>query len=453
MDAVYMENITKKFGDIVANNKVNFSVKKGEIHCLLGENGAGKTTLMKILFGLFQQDTGNIYINEKKVDIKGPAQAINQGIGMIHQHFMLVERLSVVENIIAGYEPVKNHFINYKKAREDVEYLSKKYHLLVNPEAKIENISVGEQQRVEILKALYREAEILILDEPTAVLTPQEIEELFSVMKTLRKNNKTIIFITHKLNETMTISDRITVLRNGKKINTVMTENIDSTDLAKMMVGRDVILDIEKPPRHDTKNIFRVKDMSLFNPDSNIRLNNINLSIDEGEILGVAGVEGNGQLELEEGIMGLREIDKGHVFLRNWEMTDLSIREKRNNGIAYIPSDRIKRGLIMDFNLEKNLIIGSEWNPEFSKKGILRQENIEKYSKNIIEKYDIRTPDTKVKAASLSGGNQQKLILGREFSKNPKVIIASQPTRGIDIGAKEFIHKVLLDMRGKGKGI
>ncbi|MFW5976436.1 MAG: ABC transporter ATP-binding protein [Bacillota bacterium] len=453
MNAIYMKNITKKFGETIANNQIDFEVKEGEIHCLLGENGAGKTTLMKILFGLFEKDEGNIFIRDKEVDINGPREAIDLGIGMIHQHFMLVNRLSVMENIIAGFEPTRNHFIDYKKARKDVEILSQKYQMKVNPEAKIENISVGEQQRVEILKALYRKAEILILDEPTAVLTPQEIEQLFSVMNTLRENNETIIFITHKLKETLAISDRITVLRDGKKINTVETESTNSTELAELMVGREVVLDIEKPPRENRKNIFRIKDMELYNPENNLSLKNINFSIEEGEILGVAGVEGNGQLELEEGIMGLKELDRGHVFLRNREITNLSIREKRNNGIAYIPSDRLKRGIVEGFTLEKNLILGSQWNSEFSNKGVLNKKNIEQYSKKIIEKYDIKTSGTGALASSLSGGNQQKLVLGREFSKNPEIIIASQPTRGVDIGAKEFIHNVLLEMREKNKGI
>lgn len=448
-----LKNITKRFGDIIANNSVNLEVNKGEIHCILGENGAGKTTLMKILFGLYSKDSGSIYINEKEVEINSPREAIALGIGMIHQHFMLVNRLTVTENIVAGLEPKNGIFIDQARAKKAVRELSERYGLKVNPDAKIENISVGEQQRVEILKALYRQADILILDEPTAVLTPQEVEELFAVMEKLKKDGKTIIFITHKLKETMAISDRITILRDGKNVGTVKTEETTPKELARMMVGREVILKVDKQFKNPGDVVLQVENLYATNKKSYLRLKNINFSIKRGEILGVAGVEGNGQLELEEILMGLMEVDQGKIFFNNQEITKLSTAARRELGLAHIPSDRLRRGLIGNFDLERNIILGLEWNKPFAKKGILVHNQIQSYSQKVMKQFDVRSISSKARAFELSGGNQQKLIIGRELSRNPELIIAAQPTRGVDVGAIEYIHKLLLEMRDKGKGI
>ncbi len=453
MFAVEMKNISKSFADNIANNQIDFSVNDGEIHCILGENGAGKTTLMKILFGLYSKDSGSVYIKNQEVNIHQPRQAIDLGLGMIHQHFMLVDRLTVTENIIAGDEPRKGLFIDLKEAEKRVEDLSSKYGLEIDPGVRIEDISVGEQQRVEILKALYRKAEILILDEPTAVLTPQETDELFNVMRELKNNGKTIIFITHKLKETMAISDRITVLRNGEKVAAVNTFDTDPTQLARMMVGRDVVLRVDRKNSEIGDTLFSVEDLSLYNKISNLSLKKINLSIREGEILGVAGVEGNGQLELEEALMGLRSFDNGRIFLNSEDISRLNAREKRGSGMAYIPSDRLKRGLIKEFTIERNLILGLEWNKPFAKTGMLKRNQIKEYCEKIIDQFDIRCSGSSALVSDLSGGNQQKLIIGRELLQEPDFILASQPTRGVDVGAIEYIHKLLLELRANGKGI
>jgi simple sugar transport system ATP-binding protein len=453
MTAVEMKNITKTFGKVLANDAVDLTVKKGEIHCILGENGAGKSTLMKILFGLYHKDCGEIYINGSEANINQPREAISLGIGMIHQHFMLVNRLTVTENIIAGKEPVSGIFIDKEKAAGMVRKLSEKYNLKVNPFARVENISVGEQQRVEILKALYREAEILILDEPTAVLTPQETEELFSVMRKLKSDGKTIIFITHKLKETMAISDRVTILRDGKRVGTVETAGTNPQELARMMVGRDVVLRVEKKPGEKAGTILKIVDLSLFNKKNNLRLKDINLAIRSGEILGIAGVEGNGQLELEEAITGLMKVESGKVYLKGQDISRLGTRKRRQMGIAHIPSDRLKRGLIKNFSLVRNVILGSEWQEPFARRGLLRNKVIREYTNGIIEKFDIRTISSKIKVTGLSGGNQQKVILGRELMQEPELIIAAQPTRGVDVGAIEYIHNLLLEMRDRGKAI
>lgn len=453
MDAVKMKNITKRFGEVVANDKVDFNVKKGKIHSILGENGAGKSTLMKILFGLYTKNEGEIYIRDEKVDIKSPSTAIKLGIGMIHQHFMLVNRLSVTENIIAGQEPVKNIFINKNEARKKVSELAGRYNFKINPEAKIEDLSVGEQQRVEILKALYRDAEILILDEPTAVLTPQEVEEFFEVLKSLKEAGKTIIFITHKLEETMKISDRITILRDGKKIADLKTKETNSNELARMMVGKEIDFGVDKKEVESGKDVLRLEDINAYNEKNFLNLNNISFKVGEGEILGVAGVEGNGQLELEEIIMGLMNFNSGKIYFKEKDISHYSTSQRRQLGIAHIPSDRLKRGMIGDFNLGENMILGSEWQKPFAENGILNEDRIFKYSDKIIKDFDIRTTGSRSLAADLSGGNQQKLVLGRELSREPELLVVAQPTRGVDVGAREFIHDILLEMRSAGKAI
>jgi len=435
MKIIELKKITKRFGNVIANDGIDLDIEKGRIHCLLGENGAGKTTLMKILFGLYSFDRGRILLNGKQVKIKSPGQAINLGIGMIHQNFMLIDRLSVAENIVAGCEPKKGIFLDMIKAKKDVRQLSEAYGLRLKPDAKIEDISVGEQQRVEILKILYRDADILILDEPTAVLTPREVEELFSILKQLKHNGKTIIFITHKLKETMAISDRITVLRDGKKVDTVDTSDTNPNELAKMMVGRDVILRIDKKDKQPGKIIFQIRNLCATNPISHLELRNINLAIKEGEIVGIAGVEGNGQLELEEVLMGLRGIDDGEILLTGMDISKTDTATRRQLKIVHIPSDRVKRGLIRSQNIKKNLLLGSEWRTPFSNRGVLSQSAIEEYGQKVIDEFDIRCSGIKEKIDSLSGGNQQKVIIGRELSQDPKIIIAAQPTRGVDIGA------------------
>ena len=454
MDAVKMKNITKKFGEVVANDKVDLNVKKGEIHSILGENGAGKSTLMKILFGLYTKDNGEIFINDKKVDINSPSTAINLGIGMIHQHFMLVNRLSVTENIIAGQEPLANNlFIDKKSAKKKVKELAERYNFKINPGAKIEDFSVGEQQRVEILKALYRDAEILILDEPTAVLTPQEVEEFFGVLNTLKEAGKTIIFITHKLEETMEISDNITILRDGQKIADLKTEETDSNELARMMVGHEIDFSVDKDDIKSGEDVLRLEDINAYNEKSFLNLKNINFKVGEGEILGVAGVEGNGQLELEEIIMGLMNFKSGKIYFKDKDISHYSTSKRRKLGIAHIPSDRLKRGMIKGFNLGENIILGSEWQKPFAENGILNKDRIFKYSDKIIENFDIRTTGSRSLADDLSGGNQQKLVLGRELSREPELLVVAQPTRGVDVGAREFIHDLLLEMRSEGKAI
>lgn len=452
MNSVELKGITKKFGDVIANDNIDFKVKKGDIHCLLGENGAGKSTLVKVLFGLYSQDKGQIIIDGQNINNITPSKAIELGLGMIHQHFMLVDRLSVTENIIAGREVTKNGFIDLKTAMDEISKLSNKYGLKVDPEAKIEEISVGEQQRVEILKALYRDADILILDEPTAVLTPQETEELFQIMEELKKDGKTIIFITHKLKETMKISDKVTVLRDGKSVGNVETAETSPEKLARMMVGRDVVLRVEKEDKEAGKALLEVKDLN-FKSSHGTGLNDINFSVKTGEILGIAGVEGNGQHELEEVLMGLLKPDQGQIYFKGEQINHKTTYQRRQQGIAHIPSDRLKRGLVREFNLDWNLILGSEWKKPFASHGILNFNQIKLKGKKLIKNFDIRTPGLSTKASKLSGGNQQKAIIARELSSNPDLILAAQPTRGVDVGAIEYIHNLLLDMREKGKAI
>ncbi len=453
MKILELRNITKTFDNTIANDRIDLDIEKGEVHCLLGENGAGKTTLMKILFGLYGADEGSIHLCGKPVEIPSPSHAIELGIGMIHQNFMLVDRLSVAENIVAGCEPRKGFLLDLAKAKKNVKDSAKKYGFKLNPDAKIENISVGEQQRVEILKALYRHADILILDEPTAVLTPQEVEELFSIIRKLKEDGKTIIFITHKLKETMAVSDRITVLRDGKKVGTVQTADTRPEELAKMMVGRDVVLAAEKSEKAPGAVVFEVKDLSASNPVSHLRLKQINITVRAGEIVGIAGIEGNGQLEIEEVMMGLRPVDSGQIRLENQNITRLNTSSRRALGMVHIPSDRIRRGLLRSQSIEQNIILGSEWRKPFLRCGMFSRSAIESYSRRIIDEFQIRCTGSNETADALSGGNQQKLVIGRELSQNPKVIVAAQPTRGVDIGAIEYIHHLLLRMREQGKAI
>ncbi len=449
-----MRNITKQFPLVLANDRVNFSVYKGEIHALVGENGAGKTTLMSILYGLYQADSGEIFINGKEVNIVNPNAAINLKIGMVHQHFMLVPPLTVAENVILGMEPIKNNIlIDMESAIKKVEKLSKSMGFKIDPKAKIENISVGIQQRVEIIKVLYRGAEILVMDEPTAVLTPQEVEELFEILKSLKKQGKTIIFITHKLNEVMAISDRVTVMRQGKVVGVKNTKDTNQEEIATMMVGRKVIFEIEKQPLNLGRTVLKVEKLKVLNNKGLPAVKNISFEIKEGEILGFAGVEGNGQTELVEAITGLRPVTGGKIFLYNEDITNYSPRNIRENNIAHIPEDRRERGIILDYTVAENLILGNHYRPPFSKGLTLNFNTIYDYSNNLIKIFDIRPPDKDNLLKSLSGGNQQKVIIARELSGEPKLLIAAQPTRGLDVGSIEFVHQQVLSERNKGKAI
>jgi simple sugar transport system ATP-binding protein len=453
INAVEMHHITKRFPGVLANHDITFSVLKGEIHALLGENGAGKTTLMNILYGLYQADSGEIYIHGKKVDITEPKDAIALGIGMIHQHFMLIPPFTVAENVILGIEPEKNFLLDKEKAINDVKGISQKYGLIVDPEAKIQDLSVGIEQRVEILKALYRGAEILILDEPTAVLTPQEVEELFKVMKSLKEEGKTIIFITHKLKEPMATCDRITVLRKGEFVGTVDTEKTDIASLAQMMVGRDVCLEAEKSPHKAGEIVMEVKGLHAYNDRGIKALKGIDLELKKGEILGIAGVEGNGQLELAETLTGLRKAVAGSILIYKKDMTNAPVQKIIKSGVSHIPEDRRKRGLILDFSLAENLILGSHFRSPFSQRFRMDYDAVFVYADNLVKTFDIRGTGIHSQVKYLSGGNMQKVIVAREIGREPEIIIASQPTRGLDVGAIEYIHQQLLTMREEDKAI
>ncbi len=450
---VVMMGITKRFPGVLANDHVNLYVKRGEIHAIVGENGAGKTTLMKQLYGLIKPDSGTIYIDGKQIAINSPSDAISNGIGMVHQHFMLVPPLTVAENIVLGMEPVKGIIFDLNKAREDVEKLSKKYALHVDPDVKIEDISVGMQQRVEILKTLYRGADLLILDEPTAVLTPQETEELFEVMKNLKEQGKTIIFITHKLNEVMAITDYVTVMRLGKVTGRVKTKDTNPNELARMMVGRDVLLRVNKRPPHFGKKIFEIKNLWVKDNRRLDAVRGISLEIHEGEILGIAGVAGNGQSELVEAITGLRRVELGKIIFDGMDITNWSPKQIRRAGIAHVTEDRLKYGLIVKYPISYNFILSRYDERPFSNNGFLDLNAINTKADELIREFDVRTPSRDVLVGALSGGNQQKVIVAREFHFTPKFAVIAQPTRGLDIGAIEFIHNKILEMRDKGIGM
>lgn len=450
---VEMRGITKRFPGIVANDNISFSVKKGEIHALLGENGAGKSTLMNILFGLYEQDEGDILIRGEKVRIQNPNDANRLGIGMVHQHFMLVEPFTVTENIILGSEPKHGAAIDRKTARSKVTELSERYGLSVNPDATISEISVGMQQRVEILKTLYRGAEILIFDEPTAVLTPQEIEELMDIMRNLVREGKSIILITHKLKEIMAVSDMVTVIRRGKVIGSVATAETNPNKLAAMMVGKEVSFKVDKKEAVTGNVVLKIEDVKAENEKGIHVLNGINLEVRAGEIIGIAGVDGNGQSELIEAITGLRKVKSGRISLKDKDLTNKSPRAVIESGVSHIPEDRQKRGLVLDFSIGENMVLETYYKEPYSKGGFINYQEVYEYSRRLIEEYDVRTPSEHTLARALSGGNQQKAIIAREVDKNPDFLIAAQPTRGVDVGAIEFIHKRLIEQRDAGKAI
>ena len=452
---VEMLHITKEFPGIRANDDITLQLKKGEVHALLGENGAGKSTLMSVLFGLYQAEKGTIRINGKDVKINNPNDANAYRIGMVHQHFKLVEVFTVLDNIILGVEPNTAGVIRRKEAREKVLALSKRYGLKVEPDAMIEDISVGMQQRVEILKMLYRDNEILIFDEPTAVLTPQEIRELIQIMRDLTAEGKSILFITHKLNEIMEVADRCTVLRKGRCIGTVDVAETTEEELSRMMVGRDVQLVVDKSDPKPGADILTVDGLTVASKrHKNNAVKNVSFTVRSGEIVCVAGIEGNGQSELVYALTGIEKISGGRIFLKGQEITRSNIRARSKAGISHIPEDRHKYGLILDYSLAENLVLQRYWEPEFQNKGFIRRDKVLAYANHLIQRYDVRSGQGAVTSArSMSGGNQQKAIIAREIDKNPELLVAIQPTRGLDVGAIEYIHKQLIAQRDAGKAV
>ena len=451
-----MLNITKCFPGIIANDNITLQLKKGEIHALLGENGAGKSTLMSVLFGLYQPEEGEIRKDGKKVEIKDPNDANDLGIGMVHQHFKLVECFSVLDNIILGVETTKHGFLQKEEARKKVMALSEKYGLQVEPDALIEDITVGMQQRTEILKMLYRDNEILIFDEPTAVLTPQEIQELMKIMKNLSAEGKSILFITHKLSEIMQVADRCTVLRKGKYVGTVETKDTTPEKLSAMMVGRDVNFAVKKEECEPGDVVLDVQNMTVASKrHKNNAVNNVSLQVHRGEIVCIAGIDGNGQTEFVYGLTGLEPLKEGRITLNGEDITHASIRERSLKGMSHIPEDRHKHGLVLDYSLEYNMVLQRYFEPEFTGKGgFLKKGAIRSYAKRLIDQYDVRSGQGPVTIArSMSGGNQQKAIIAREIDKNPELLVAVQPTRGLDVGAIEYIHSQLVAQRDAGKGV
>ncbi|WP_166702047.1 ABC transporter ATP-binding protein [Bacillus albus] len=450
---IEMNNITKVFPGIVANDDITLQVKQGEIHALLGENGAGKSTLMNVLFGLYQPEQGEIKIKGNPVKITNPNIANDLGIGMVHQHFMLVHNFTVTENIILGNEPKKNGKIAVEEAAKEIKQLSEQYGLAVDPHAKIEDISVGMQQRVEILKTLYRGAEILIFDEPTAVLTPQEIHELIQIMKKLVQEGKSIILITHKLKEIMEVCDRCTIIRKGKGIGTVDVAETDEHKLAELMVGRQVNFKTEKIEAKPMKEVLSIANLIVHDTRKLPAVKGLDLTVRAGEIVGIAGIDGNGQSELIEAITGLRKVESGSIAIKGKEITNWPVRRITEEGIGHIPEDRHKHGLVLDFSVRDNIVLQTYYKNPFSKKGILNFSKITEKAKALIEQFDVRTPGEHTLARALSGGNQQKAIIAREVDRNPDLLIAAQPTRGLDVGAIEFIHKKLIEQRDNGKAV
>ena len=452
---IEMLHITKEFPGIRANDDITLQLRRGEIHALLGENGAGKSTLMSVLFGLYQPEKGEIRKNGKPVSINSPNDATALGIGMVHQHFKLIEVFTVLDNIILGAEDTKLGFLQKKEARRKVKELSEKYGLAIDMDAKVEDITVGMQQRVEILKMLYRDNEILIFDEPTAVLTPQEIDELMEIMRNLAKEGKSILFISHKLNEIMAVSDRCTVLRKGKYVGTIETAGTNKQELSNMMVGRPVQLEVVKDDAKPGDTVLEVRHYTvpskLHKKDA---VHDVSFDVHRGEILCIAGIDGNGQTELVYGLTGLEKISGGTITLDGQDITHASIRQRSKDGMSHIPEDRHKHGLVLDYTLEKNMVLQRYWQPQFQHNGFIKADEVRKYSDHLIEQYDVRSGQGSVTIArSMSGGNQQKAIIAREIDKDPKLLVAVQPTRGLDVGAIEYIHKQIVAQRDAGKAV
>lgn len=444
-------NITKQFPGVLANDHINLTLEKGEILALLGENGAGKTTLMNILYGLYRPDEGEILIHGKKVEIDGPTDAINEGIGMVHQHFMLIPVFTVTENVMLGEEAVKyGEFLDRPKAARKILEISETFNLKVDPNNYVRDLPVGVQQRVEIIKLLYREAEILIFDEPTAVLTPQEADELFSIMHSLTEQGKSIIFITHKLREVLAIADRIMVIRRGAVVGETTPDKADQNTLATMMVGRDINLEVEKKPKEPGEEVLSIDQLTVADKFQNIVVDNVSLSVHAGEIVGVAGVQGNGQTELVETITGLRKSASGKITMLRQDITKASPREITELGSAHVPEDRQLDGLVLPFPVAENLVLCTYYQEPYSKGLILQYQVIIDHARQLIDDFDIRTPDALTPVGSLSGGNQQKVIIARELSRPIQLLVASQPTRGLDVGSIEYIHHRILEKRDEG---
>ena len=452
-NVIEMREITKVFGEFVANDKINLELRKGEIHALLGENGAGKSTLMNMLAGLLEPTSGEIVVNGQVVKLDSPSKAASLGIGMVHQHFMLVEAFTVSENIILGSELTKNGVLDITRATREILELSERYGLAVDPSAKVADISVGAQQRVEILKTLYRGADILIFDEPTAVLTPSEIDELMAIMKNLVKEGKSIILITHKLDEIRAVSDRVTVIRRGKSIETVEIAGATNADLAEMMVGRSVSFKTVKQAPQPKEVVLSIKDLVVNENRGVPAVKNLSLDVRAGEIVGIAGIDGNGQSELIQAITGLRKIESGSVELKGQSIVGLHPRQITELSVGHVPEDRHRDGLVLEMMISENIALQTYYKEPLSKKGILNYTNIIDYAKKLMQEFDVRAASEIVTASALSGGNQQKAIIAREIDRNPDLLIVSQPTRGLDVGAIEYIHKRLIQERDNGKAV
>ena len=452
-NVIEMREITKIFGEFVANDKINLELRKGEIHALLGENGAGKSTLMNMLAGLLEPTSGEIVVNGKSEKLDSPSKAASLGIGMVHQHFMLVEAFTVAENIILGSEVTNKGVLDLKKANADILELSERYGLAVDPTAKVEDISVGAQQRVEILKTLYRGADILIFDEPTAVLTPAEILELMEIMKTLVKEGKSIILITHKLDEIRAVADRVTVIRRGKSIQTVGIEGATNKDLAEMMVGRSVSFVTEKEEAQPKEVVLQISDLIVNENRGVPAVKELSLDVRAGEIVGIAGIDGNGQSELIQAITGLRKVKSGSIKIKGQEVVGLSPRKITEMNVSHVPEDRHRDGLVLEMMLSENIALQTYYKEPLSKNGVLNYNQINSYARKLMEEFDVRAANEIVPASALSGGNQQKAIIAREVDRNPDLLIVSQPTRGLDVGAIEYIHKRLIGERDKGKAV
>jgi general nucleoside transport system ATP-binding protein len=452
---VIMEGISCRFGELIANDNVNFDLRKGEIHALLGENGAGKTTLMSILYGMYQPTSGNIYVRGNHVAIKSPLHAIDLGISMVHQHFLLTPPHTVTENIIVGLKTSGRIFLDTQSAEKKILSLSNKYGLEVNPKSIVGNLSVGEQQRVEIIKALYRDVDVLILDEPTGMLTPKEEEALFVVLKSMVNQGLSIIFITHKLREVMEVSDRVTVLRNGKVIGTVKTTDTSETELARMMIGRSFVnqISIESSANNQSDPILELKNVYALNNSNVLFIKDLSLELHKGEILGIAGVDGNGQSELAELIAGLRKMRSGQIIMDSKPIANLSPKHIREWGLAYVPEDRLHTGLILEYTIAENLVLDRWYAEPYSGKLFLKKHEMKEFAEKMISDFDIKITGLSAPVRSMSGGNLQKIVLARELSRNPKVLVVHNPTRGLDIGATEYIHRQLIKQRDNGVGV